>query len=72
MPPEEMGAVLDQEFGPGAGDGVAAMYRQEQEDPDPPAKYHDMTSVLDVFPVKMTTIIDWVRMHKDAFVQPVD
>jgi uncharacterized protein YbjT (DUF2867 family) len=69
MTPEEMGAVLDQEFGPGAGDGVADMYREEQQDPDPPAKYHDMTSVLEALPVKMSTITDWVKAHKHAFVR---
>ncbi len=68
MTPGEMGAVLDQEFGPGAGDGVAEMYRQEQEDPDPPAKYHDMSPVLESLPVRMSTIMDWVKAHKDAFV----
>ena len=69
MTPEQMGAVLDQEFGPGAGDGVSEMYRQEQEDPDPPTKYHDMTSVLEALPVKMSTITDWVKARKEAFVQ---
>ena len=68
MTPEEMGAVLDEAFGPGAGDGVAEMYRQEQEDPDPPAKYHDMSPVLDALPIKMSTITEWVTVHKDAFV----
>ena len=68
MTPGEMGAVLDDAFGPGAGDGVAEMYRQEQEDPDPPAKYHDMSSVLEALPITMSTITEWVTVHKDAFV----
>ena len=68
MTPEEMGAVLDEVFGQGAGDNVAEMYRREQEDPDPPAKYHDMSGVLDDLPVSMSTIEEWVRVHKDAFV----
>ena len=67
MSPEEMGAVLDEAFGAGAGDRVAEMYRQEQNDPDPPRKYHDMTPVLDTLPVKMTTIGDWVQAHQEAF-----
>lgn len=66
MTPEEMGAVLDEEFGPGAGDNVAEMYRQEQEDPDPPEKFHDMSSVLEALPVQMSTIKEWVTVHKDA------
>ena len=68
MTPEEMGAVLDEAFGPGAGDGVAEMYRQEQENPDPPAKNHDMSPVLEALPVTMSTITEWVTVNKDAFV----
>jgi uncharacterized protein YbjT (DUF2867 family) len=68
MTPAEMGAVLDDEFGPGAGDNVAEMYRREQEDPDPPPKYHDMSAVLEDMPVRMSTIEEWVRVHKDAFI----
>jgi len=68
MTPEEMGAVLDEAFGPGAGDGVAEMYRQEQENPDPPAKHHDMSPVLEALPVTMSTITEWVTVNKDAFV----
>lgn len=68
MTPEEMGAVLDQEFGPGAGDNVAEMYRREQEDPDPPDKFYDMSSVLEVLPVRMSTISEWVTVHKEALV----
>jgi len=67
MSPAEMGAVLDEAFGPGAGDNVAEMYRREQEDPDPPDKFHDMAPVLDVLPIRMSTIKDWVTVHKDAF-----
>lgn len=68
MSPEEMGAVLDKSFGPGSGDGVAEMYRREQEDPDPPAKYHDMSAVLEDLPISMSTIKEWVTVHKEAFV----
>ena len=67
MSPEEMGAVLDKEFGAGSGDKVAEMYRQEQNDPDPPRKYHDMTPVLEALPVTMSTISEWVNTHKQAF-----
>ena len=68
MAPDEMGAVIDEAFGPGAGDNVAEMYRHEQEDPDPPAKHHDMTVVLEDLPVRMSTIEDWVTLHRSAFV----
>jgi uncharacterized protein YbjT (DUF2867 family) len=67
LSPEEMGAVIDEAFGQGAGDSVAEMYRQEQQDPDPPRKYHDMAPVLEALPVTMTTISDWVKAHKKAF-----
>jgi uncharacterized protein YbjT (DUF2867 family) len=68
LSPKEMGAVLDEAFGPGAGDRVAEMYRREQEDPDPPDKFHDMTSVLEALSVRMSTIQEWVAVHKDTFV----
>lgn len=68
MSPEEMGQVLDSLFGSGAGDGVAEMYRREQNDPYPTPKFHDMSAVLDALPVKMTTIREWVEAHKDSFV----
>jgi len=68
MTPEEMGAVLDASFGAGAGDNVAEMYRREQNDPDPPPKFHDMTSVLKMLPIKMSTISEWVKIHRQAFV----
>lgn len=67
MSPGEMGEVLDEAFGPGAGDNVAEMYRREQEDPDPPDKFHDMSGVLEALPVRMSTIRDWVTVHRDAF-----
>jgi uncharacterized protein YbjT (DUF2867 family) len=67
LSPEEMGAVLDEVFGPGAGNRVAEMYRREQNDPDPPRKYHDMAPVLEALPVTMSTISDWVKAHKEAF-----
>ena len=68
MTPEEMGAVLDEAFGSGAGDRVAEMYRREQEDPDPPDKFHDMSSILKALPVTMSTIREWVKIHKDKLV----
>ena len=67
MAPEEMGAVLDREFGPGSGDRIAEMYRREQQDPNPEPKYHDMTAVLEKLPVRMTTIFEWVSAHASAF-----
>jgi len=67
MSPEEMGAVIDGMFGPGAGQGVAEAYRKEQNDPNPPPSYHDMSVVLDKLPVPMTSIRDWLARHASAF-----
>ena len=67
LSPEEMGAVIDESFGAGAGDKVAEMYRQEQQDPDLPPKFHDMKPVLKALPVTMTSISDWVKAHQKEF-----
>jgi len=68
MTPDEMGAVIDAAFGPGSGTNVAEMYRREQEDPNPPPKYHNMAAVLADLPVRMSTIEEWVSLNKNAFV----
>ena len=60
MTPAQMGAAIDGAFGEGVGDRIAEMYRAEQEVPNPEPKYHDMTDVLEKFPVKMTTIEEWI------------
>ena len=65
MTPEEMGAAIDGAFGPGSGDRIAELYRKEQADPDPEPKYHDMSGVLELLPVQMTTIVEWVKKHAD-------
>ncbi|MDG1858958.1 MAG: hypothetical protein P8I94_07645, partial [Emcibacteraceae bacterium] len=67
MPPKEMGAIIDKAFGEGVGDRIAQMYRAEQEDPNPEPKFHDMSSVLKTFPVKMTTTKEWVSQKREAF-----
>lgn len=67
MTPEQMGAAIDGAFGEGVGDRIAEMYREEQEDPNPEPKFHDMSDVLKHFPVKMTTIEEWVKKHRSAF-----
>ncbi len=66
MTPEEMGAIIDQVYGVGSGDRIAELYRQEQADPNPEPKYHDMTEVLETFPVQMTNIEAWVRKHAEV------
>jgi uncharacterized protein YbjT (DUF2867 family) len=67
MTPEEMGAVLNSAFGPGAGDAVADAYRRERDNPNPSLSYVDMKPVLTQLPVEMTTIRQWVERHAGAF-----
>jgi len=67
MAPEEMGDVIDAAFGPGSGDRIAEMYRREQTDPNPEAKYHDMAPVLRALPVSMTSIHQWATQNSAAF-----
>jgi uncharacterized protein YbjT (DUF2867 family) len=67
MSPEEMGAVIDELFGPGAGDAVAESYRKDQQSATPTPGYHDMLPVLARLPVRMTTITEWVSAHAQAF-----
>jgi uncharacterized protein YbjT (DUF2867 family) len=67
MPPEEMGAIMDQLLGPGAGAPVIDVYRAEYANPEALRFYHDMTEVLEALPVQMTTIQQWVRKYAAAF-----
>ncbi|GAB4115179.1 MAG: SDR family oxidoreductase [Roseiflexaceae bacterium] len=67
MPPEEMGAIMDQLLGPGAGAPVVEVYRAEYTNPEALRFYHDMTEVLTVLPVQMTTIQQWVQKYAAAF-----
>lgn len=67
MSPEEMGAAIDAAFGPGAGEQVAAAYRAEQSNPNPPPMHFDMSAVLSALPVELTPLLIWVRQHAPAF-----
>lgn len=67
MEPEEFGAVLDTVFGPGAGAGAAAQYRNMREDPNPPPMWFDMQPVLAKLPVRMTSIAEWAAKRRAAF-----
>lgn len=68
MSPEEMGAILDNAFGPGAGEPVASEYRRQQSDPDPTAHYREMQTVLEKLPVLMTPLREWVAQFSSAFI----
>ena len=67
MPLDEFAAIIDEAFGPGAGEGVAAGYRFQGENPHLFAAPVDMDAVLSQLPVQMTTIAAWVEKHQLAF-----
>ena len=68
MPPAEFGAILNEAFGPGAGDAVAKDYQLLYDEPEQKKKYLlDMQSVLEKLPMKMTSVKEWVQQNKAAF-----
>lgn len=67
MSPEEMGAAVEQLFGPEAGAGIAERYRKDQTNPNPPPMYYAMEPILKELPVQMTTIKEWVTRHAQVF-----
>jgi len=67
LPPREFGAILDQMFGPGAGDAAAAQYERAWESGQFPQMHVDMAPVLAELPVRMRTMREWVAEHARAF-----
>ncbi|WP_046246467.1 SDR family oxidoreductase [Hymenobacter terrenus] len=68
MPPLEFGAILNQVFGPGAGDAVAKDYQMLYDFPEQKRKYLlDMQPVLEKLPVRLTSVQEWVAQHAVAF-----
>jgi uncharacterized protein YbjT (DUF2867 family) len=63
MPPKEFGALLDTEFGPGAGAKAANEYQKLWDKKEFQETYFDMKEVLEFLPVKMTTMEEWVKEH---------
>jgi len=66
MPLEEFGAMLDEAFGPGAGEGGIQGYKFQRENKDLLTMWWDMDRVLEMLPVKMTSIAEWAAQHKAA------
>jgi uncharacterized protein YbjT (DUF2867 family) len=64
--PWAFGAAMAQIMGPEAGEGIRVAYGHSNAQPDD-AMAVDMTGVLEKLPVKLTTLEDWVRSHRDAF-----
>ena len=67
LPPREFGAILDQAFGPGAGDGAATEYERLWQSTERPLMHTDMGPVLELLPVRMQTLREWVAAHAAAF-----
>lgn len=70
MPPAQFGAILNEAFGPGAGDGVAKDYQLLYEQEELKKKYLvDTSPFLSKLPVTMTSVEEWVEQHRAAFTQ---
>jgi uncharacterized protein YbjT (DUF2867 family) len=69
MPPKEFGAILDKAFGEGSGDKAAQEYEKMWEARSFPPSHFDMSDVLEKFSVKMTPIVDWVKLHSSMFIK---
>lgn len=71
MPPREFGGIIDELFGvPGAGDGAADFYQILWDRPDfRPPMHFDQTALQKQIPTARTTLLDWVRQHRNSFIQ---
>ena len=67
MLPQDFGDILDNAFGKGAGDNAAHEYQKIWDTGKFPPNYFDMTDVLKKFPVKMTSMRDWVKQFQAVF-----
>lgn len=67
MPLDEFGGVMEQMFGPGAGEGAKAGYQFQRDHAGELPMTADMEPVLELLPVKMTSIAEWVAAHRGAF-----
>jgi uncharacterized protein YbjT (DUF2867 family) len=67
LPPREFGAILNNVFGPGAGDLAAAEYERAWERGEFPNMHVDMAPVLAELPVRMRSMREWVAEHAAAF-----
>jgi uncharacterized protein YbjT (DUF2867 family) len=68
MPVNEFAAIINNAFGPGAGDALAKDYQKLFDKPETKKKYIlDMAPVLDKLPVKTTPVSEWVAKHKVVF-----
>jgi len=69
MPPKECGDILSNFMEESAARGVQAYYEMLASQSVYPSKFNtNMKEVLQKLPVKMTSMEDWVTMHKDFFI----
>jgi uncharacterized protein YbjT (DUF2867 family) len=67
LAPREFGGILDQVFGPGAGAKAAEEYEKLWASDQWPPMATDMAPVLELLPVEMHTLREWVAEHASAF-----
>jgi uncharacterized protein YbjT (DUF2867 family) len=67
IPPAEFGAILDGLYGPGAGAGATAIYGPLWALEEPPPLAFPMDEVLQLLPVRMRTMREWVAEHAAMF-----
>lgn len=71
MEPREFGAILNEAFGPGAGDSIAANYQQFHDFPERRAMYHiDTKAMTKDFGIALTPMSAWVTQNRNLFRKP--
>lgn len=69
MPPQQFGDILSNFMEEGAARGVQSYYEMLANQPVYPSRFNpNMKDVLEKLPVKMTPIEEWVKMHKEIFI----
>jgi uncharacterized protein YbjT (DUF2867 family) len=65
--PEAFGELLDRMIAPGAGEGAAAGYRFQRDNGGLLTMWTDMTPALDMLPVRLTPLREWVARFAFLF-----
>lgn len=66
MPAEEFGEKLEAVF-PGMGQGAAQGYAQAYEHPERFSSNVDVDAAIELMPVALTPLVEWVRARREAF-----
>lgn len=67
--PKEFGDILKPFVGEAGANSVAAYYENLQNATEYPSKFNPkMNEILEKLPVRMTPLEEWVRMHKEVFI----